>query len=208
MSTVTSTPGPTLTPTDLGVGARLTLLPADGDLVDVLGRALATADGMRVEIGSDEVSTLVRGAEDDVLLFVHHVIAAAARVAGHVVAHVHLSRGCPGEVACGLPDDAVLAYVDAPELPATGLRAAAHWALYPLDDGRPGHPGDHMRAIEQAVAVARTRATVSSERFVTRLDGDLAEVLGAVAAGWLAAGRHVRHVVAHATVSVGSPPRR
>jgi len=204
MSTVTSTPRTDLTPIDLGVGARFSLHPATDD---VAGAALAAADRTRVDVRTDDLSTLVRGSEHDVLVFVHHVVAAAARVSGHVVAHVHLSRGCPGEVACTLPDDAVLADVDAPELPVTGLRAAAHWALYPLDDGRPGHVGDHMRAIEQAVAVARTRATVSPEHFVTRLDGDLAEVLGAVAAGWLAAGRHVRHVVAHATVSVGSPTR-
>ncbi|MGY4642966.1 YkoF family thiamine/hydroxymethylpyrimidine-binding protein [Cellulomonas sp. URHB0016] len=202
MSTATTASGQALTPTDLGVGARFSLHPATGGLVDVA----AAADRSGLEVTVDDLSTLVRGTESDVLLFVHHVVAAGARVAGHVVAHVQLSRGCPGEVACGLADHAVLADVEPPELPATGLRAAAHWALYPLDDGRVGHPGDHMRAIEQAVAVARTRATVSPEHFVTRLDGDLAEVLGAVAAGWLAAGRHVRHVVAHAVVSVTSTP--
>lgn len=205
MSTVTSTSRTAPTPTDLGVGARLSLHPSGG-VGTVLADALAAADPSGVEVTPDDVSTLVRGSEADVLTFVHQVVATAARLAGHAVAHVHLSRGCPGEVACELPDDAVLAWADAPELPATGLRTTAHWALYPLDDGRPGHPGDHMRAIEQAVAVARTRATVSPERFVTRLDGDLADVLGAVAAGWLAAGRHVRHVVAHATVSVESAP--
>lgn len=190
---------------DLGVGARFSLHPASDDAVAVILDALAQADRHAVQVTTDDVSTLVRGTETDVVRFVHDVVAAAGRHGTHVVAHVQLSRGCPGEVACTLPDDVVLAAVDAPELPPTGLRAAAHWALYPLDDGHEGRPGDHMRAIEQAIAVARSRATVAPEHFVTRLDGDLADVLGAVADAWLAAARHVRHVVAHVTVTLHSP---
>ena len=190
---------------DLGVGARFSLHPASDDAVAVILDALAQADRHAVQVTTDDVSTLVRGTETDVVRFVHDVVAAAGRHGTHVVAHVQLSRGCPGEVACTLPDDVVLAAVDAPELPPTGLRAAAHWALYPLDDGHDGRPGDHMRAIEQAIAVARSRATVAPEHFVTRLDGDLADVLTAVAAGWLEAARNVRHVVTHVTVSMHSP---
>ncbi|QHT56172.1 hypothetical protein GXP71_08825 [Cellulomonas sp. H30R-01] len=193
------------TAAELGVGARFSLHPASGDAVRVILDALAHADRDRVTVTTDDVSTLVRGTEHDVVRYVHDVLTAAGRDGTHVAAHVQLSRGCPGEVACALPDDVVLSAVAPPDLPPTGLRAAAHWALYPLDDGRPGHPGDHMRAIEQAIAVARARATVSASHFVTRLDGDLADVLGAVADAWLAAARHVRHVVAHVTITLHSP---
>ncbi|GCD20072.1 YkoF family thiamine/hydroxymethylpyrimidine-binding protein [Cellulomonas algicola] len=193
------------TAAELGVGARFSLHPASDDAVRVILDALAHADRDRVTVTTDDVSTLVRGTEHDVVRYVHDVLAAAGRDGTHVAAHVQLSRGCPGEVACALPDDVVLSAVAPPDLPPTGLRAAAHWALYPLDDGTPGHPGDHMRAIEQAIAVARARAAVSASHFVTRLDGDLADVLGAVADAWLAAARHVRHVVAHVTITLHSP---
>ncbi|AEE46508.1 YkoF family thiamine/hydroxymethylpyrimidine-binding protein [Cellulomonas fimi] len=193
------------TAADLGIGARFSLHPAADDAGAAVLDALAAADRSAVDVVTDDVSTLVRGTEADVVRFVHDVVAAAGRPGRHVVAQVHLSRGCPGEVACATADDVVLAPVVVPDLPATGLRAAAHWALYPLDDGTAGRPGDHMRAIEQAVAVARTRAVVTPSTFVTRLDGDLADVLGAVVDGWLAAARHVRHVVAHATITLHSP---
>jgi hypothetical protein len=207
MSTPVTAPErhPAATAADLGVGARFSLHPASDDAVRVILDALASADRERVTVTTDDVSTLVRGTEQDVVRYVHDVLAAAGRHGTHVAAHVQLSRGCPGEVACALPDDVVLSAVAPPDLPPTGLRAAAHWALYPLDDGTPGHPGDHMRAIEQAIAVARARATVSASHFVTRLDGDLADVLGAVADAWLAAARHVRHVVAHVTITLHSP---
>ncbi|WP_315099165.1 YkoF family thiamine/hydroxymethylpyrimidine-binding protein [uncultured Cellulomonas sp.] len=187
--------------TALGIGARISLHPHCDDYVEVITSALAAADPSRVEVRTDDVSTLLRGTEHDVLRFVHEVLAAAGETRWHVVAHVQLSRGCPGEVSCELPDDALLEAVDVPELLPTGLPASAHWALYPLDDTG----GDHLAHIMNAVAAAGARATTTPEHFVTRLDGDLADVLTAVATGWLEAARYVRHVVAHVTVSMHSP---
>jgi len=143
----------------------------------------------------------VRGGEADVVRYVYDVLAAAGETRWHVVAHVLLSRGCPGEVACELPDDALLDSVPVPDLATTGLAASAHWALYPLDDTG----GDHLGHIMTAIGTAGSAATTTPEHFVTRLDGDLADVLTAVAAGWLEAARHVRHVVTHVTVSMHSP---
>ena len=187
--------------TDLGIGARLTVHPHCDDFVEVITSALAAADGSRVQVRTDDVSTLVRGSEADVVRYVHEVLAAAGATRYHVVAHVLLSRGCPGEVSCDLPDDALLGAVAVPDLPRTGLRASAHWALYPLDDTG----GDHLDQILTAVDAARARVDVTSEHFVTRLDGDLADVLTAVADGWLGTAQHVRHVVSHVTVSLHSP---
>ena len=56
-----------------------------------------------------------------------------------------------------------------------------------------------------AIGTAGSRVGAPSEHFVTRLDGDLSDVLTAVAAGWLGAARHVRHVVTHVTLSMHSP---
>ncbi|MBO3083967.1 YkoF family thiamine/hydroxymethylpyrimidine-binding protein [Cellulomonas fengjieae] len=187
--------------TDLGVGARFSLHPHCDDYVEVITSALAAADATRVDVRTDDVSTFVRGEEADVIRYVHAALAAAGGTRWHVVAHVLLSRGCPGEVACELPDDVLLDAVGVPELPPTGLSASAHWALYPLDDSGT----DHLAQIMEAIGTAGSRATASPEHFVTRLDGDLSDVLTAVAAGWLEAARHVRHVVTHVTVSMHSP---
>lgn len=199
------------TPAQLGVGARLSLHPMTSGFVDVILGALAAGDTSRLEVATDDVSTFVRGTEADVLTYLRDVIAAAAPEGVHTVAQVLLSRGCPGEVACELPDDVVLSPVELPGLAPTGLRASAHWALYPLDDGGPAadgtaRRGDHMAGIYAAIERARERGTLTrGEHFVTRLDGDLADVLATVADGWLLVGREVRHVTTHVTISLGSP---
>ncbi|WP_136519535.1 YkoF family thiamine/hydroxymethylpyrimidine-binding protein [Cellulomonas telluris] len=183
----------------LGVGARVSVHPHRDDFAPVLLAALDALDRTGVDVVTDDVSTLVRGPEPDVLRAVVALVAAVARGGGHVVAHVHLSRGCPGEVACDLGDDVALAPVDLPLPAPVGLPASAHWALYPL-----GVHG-HLDAVLAAVEEAGTRVRVTPEHYVTRLDGDLADVLGAVALAWARTGEHVRHVVTHVTVSVGSP---
>lgn len=183
----------------LGVGARVSVHPHRDDFADVLLGALAALDRTGVEVATDDVSTLVRGPEADVLRVVVDLVTAVARAGGHVVAHVHLSRGCPGEVACDLGDEVVLAPVDLVPPAPVGVPASAHWALYPLGvDG-------HLDAVLAAVDEAGARVRVTSEHYVTRLDGDLADVLGTVALAWARTGEHVRHVVTHVTVSVGSP---
>ncbi len=196
---------PRLTPAELGIGARVSLHPHRDDFVDVIVGALDSVADDDVSLTTDDVTTFVRGTEDAVVRCVRDLILAAGRVGGHVVAHVLLSRGCPGEVDCTLDDESVLFAGAVPALPPTGVRAAAHWALYPLDDGGPGRTGDHMAAIAAAVEGARARVDVTPEHLVTRLDGDLADVLSTVAAGWLGAASTVRHVVTHVTIALASP---
>lgn len=210
-------------PREYGVGARFSIFPMTDDFVDVILGALASAarpPGLQVE--TDDVSTFVAGAEADVGRFLRDVVALAADAAGgrHLAAHVLLSRGCPGEVTCAAelggrpwaPDEL-------PVLPPTGHRAAAHWSLYPLadpdptrgggaaatDDGdRAGSP--HMEVIEAAVARARADGTYAgSGHFVTRLEGDVAAVLGTALGAWVHAGAEVQHVVTHLTLSIDSP---
>lgn len=190
----------------VGVGLRFTLLPAADDVVPVVLGSLAVGAAAvpEVEVVTDDVSSLVRGREQDLVRYLVAVLAHAATVtpSGHVVASVHLSRGCPGEVGgqdlCavdgGLPDVAPV------RLEPTGLRAAAHWALYPLGTT------DAMGPIERAIARAGVAGTLARpEHFVTRLEGDLADVLATVVDTWTGVGREVAHVVTHATVSLGSP---
>ncbi|WP_159621276.1 YkoF family thiamine/hydroxymethylpyrimidine-binding protein [Ruania rhizosphaerae] len=192
-------------PDAYGIGARFSLHPMTDSFIDVILGALDAADSTDLTITTDDVSTHVRGREDRILAYLTEAIAHAGRTGTHTVAHVLLSRGCPGEVACEIADGAAYA-PQVPQvrrsLPATGVHASAHWALYPLDD----EGTDHMAGIYAAIDYAKQLGVFTgSEHYVTRLDGDLADVLGAVVAGWLLVGADVRHVTTHVTVSVNSP---
>ncbi|SEE93838.1 YkoF family thiamine/hydroxymethylpyrimidine-binding protein [Ruania alba] len=190
-------------PDAYGTGARFSLHPMTDSFIDVILGALDAADTDGLTLTTDDVSTFVRGPENRLLSYLTETIAHAGRTGVHTVAHVLLSRGCPGEVACEVADGAAYA----PEVPhptaATGLQASAHWALYPLEDGA---NADHMAGIYAAIENAKQLGVYSgSEHYVTRLDGDLADVLAAVVAGWLLVGADVRHVATHVTVSLNSP---
>ncbi len=202
------------TPEQLGVGMRLSVHPHCDDFEEVILGALADvmtaglSDDLLVE--TDEVSTYVGArtelAEEQLARFASALIAAASRRcgAGHVVAHILLSRGCPGEVSCQLaPTD--LPTTAPVALEPTGIRAAAQWSLYPLLDGGSG-VGDHMAHIEAAIAAAQARGVAArANHYATKLTGDLAEVLVTAVDAWAQVGTVVPHVVTHLTVSVGSP---
>ncbi|WNB86570.1 YkoF family thiamine/hydroxymethylpyrimidine-binding protein [Cellulomonas sp. ATA003] len=202
------------TPARLGIGARFSLHPHTGDFVDVIFGALADAadagltDGLVLE--TDDVSTYVGAvdapAEQRIVGYLAGVLAAASRRTGggHVVAHVLLSRGCPGEVTCDLTVTGLPAAAPV-EIAPTGVAATAQWSLYPLLDGG-SDAGSHMAPIEAAIERARARGTATgSVHYATRLTGDIAEVLATAADAWAEVGAHVPHVVTHLTVSVGSP---
>ncbi len=195
------------TPAELGVGARFSVAVMHPDFASIILGALASADRSDITVESDDVSTVVRGSEQRVLEFLSAVIAGAAFGGHHVSASVLLSRGCPGELACAIDAEALATAAVPPVLPPTGVRAAAHWSLYPLDDGTTGAATpDHMRDIYAAIDHAKTLGTYTGGvNFATRLDGDLADVLATIAAGWVLVGRRVQHVVSHATLSINSP---
>lgn len=216
------TPGPAVdaapdspshpTPAELGVGARITLSVMSSDYVRVITGALAetSADGLTVE--TDPVSTRVAGPEQRIAEYLSDLVAAAARSGEHVSATVMLSRGCPGEVTCDLPADQPFPAAPPVALPPTGVHAVAQWALYPLADqplaqGPDGvRQPDHMRDIYAAIEQARATGTVvGSDHYVTRLAGDVADILSTVVFAWVAVGRTVRHVTSHVTLSVNSP---
>jgi hypothetical protein len=202
-------PSPTPTPTEFGVGARITLCVMRDDFVDVIAAALAAAStgDADVVVETGDVSTLVSGDEQALVRYASELIAAAGRSGAHVSAVLHFSRGCPGEVVCELPGGAGPRRAELPTADPTGVRATAEWALYPLDDSaRDGVEPDHMRDIEAAVDLARRTGTFrGSQHFVTRLEGDVADVVATVAAGWVLVGRSVQHVTSHVTLSIASP---
>jgi hypothetical protein len=200
-----SEPAPVLapstpTPGEFGVGARITLAVMRDDFADVIVAALAETDTSGLVTESDEVSTFVGGDEQSIVRFLVHLVARAAATGAHVSATIAFSRGCPGEVSCGtgLTRESAV-----PTAPRTGLNAAAQWALYPLSDAP---SADHMRDIYAAIDYAKQNGTYAGSRhFVTDLRGDLADVIGTAAAGWVLVGRTVAHVTSHLTVSLNSP---
>jgi hypothetical protein len=213
MTTTTTTADQRATPEQLGIGMRLSVHPHCDDFVDVIlgaledARVSGAADGL--ETVTDEVSTYVAASgdapEQRLVRYAAEVLAAAHRRCGdgHVVAHVLLSRGCPGEATCDLTVRALPA-AEPVDLPAAGVAAAAQWSLYPLLDG--GDTSDHMSHIEAAIDASRSRGVASEPaHYATLLRGDLTEVLATAADAWAAVGREVPHVVTHLTVSVGSP---
>lgn len=211
MSTVHQTAAGATT-RELGIGARFSIHPHSDDFADVILGALDDAEQAGLTEGltlqTDVVSTYVGATdapgEERLVRYLAAVVAAASRRTGggHVVAHVLLSRGCPGERTCdlsvtGLPTPAPV------DVEPTGVAAAAQWSLYPLLDGG---DGDHMAHIEAAIAAARRRGTAAeAAHYATMLTGDVAEVLATAADAWAAVGAQVPHVTTHLTVSVGSP---
>lgn len=197
---------PTLSPQEYGVGARFTLSVYDSDYVAVILGALAGADPAGLEIQTDDISTFVAGAEQRILEYLCDVIARAADSGAHLSAGILLSRGCPGELQCALPPGTAALGAAPVALPPAGVRARAHWSLYPLLDGG---GDDHMTPIHQAIEHAKAEAAYSgSDHYATRLDGDLAAVLATAANAWIEVGRTVQHVVTHLTVSINSPTLR
>lgn len=203
-----------LSPSQYGVGARFTLSVYDSNYVEVILDALAAADASGLEIETGDISTFVGGGEQRILEFLCAVVARAAQSGAHLSASILLSRGCPGELQCELPQG-VSALGAAPvQLDRTGIRARSHWSLYPLLDDGPGPgsdsdggaAGDHMTPIMAAIERAKERGIYSgSDRFATRLDGDLSDVLETVANTWIDVGSSVQHVVTHLVVSINSP---
>jgi hypothetical protein len=199
--------GAALTPERLGVGARFSLFPMTDDFVAVILGALDGVHRDELEIRTGDVSTYLSGSEQRITEFLTATLAAAARTTstGHVAASVLLSRGCPGEEASELSAGTL---PPAPPVPAappvqvapTGMDAVAHWSVYPVACA------DAMAAVSAAINVARDAGTYAgSERHVTRLAGDLAEVVATVTNGWLAAATASAQVTTHATISIGSP---
>lgn len=201
---------PTPTPEQLGIGMRVSVHPHCDNFVEVILGALddvASAGHARgLRVCTDPVGTHLSArdqpAEQLLAQYLISLVGAAHRrsAGGHVVAHVLLSRGCPGEVSCDL-QVAGLSRATRVELAPAGLRASAAWSLYPLATGDAS-----IDVIYRAIERARARGTVSDGmHFATRLDGDLADVVATAVDAWAEVGESISHVVTHLTLSVGSP---
>ncbi|MGO2535328.1 MAG: YkoF family thiamine/hydroxymethylpyrimidine-binding protein [Brachybacterium tyrofermentans] len=199
---------PTATPLGFGVGARVSAAVMADDYASLLRGILSRLDDTGLVRETGDVSTYVGGHEAHLQRYLIDLAEDLARTEHHATISVLLSRGCPGEVACELPGGAGPRGVEVLEPRRTGRYASAEWALYPLADQvlADGTLPDHMRDIYAAIDRARELGTFrGSEHFVTRLEGDVGDVLATAIAGWLLVGRSVQHVTSHLTISLNSP---
>lgn len=184
------------------VGCRFSLYPMTDDFVRVILSSLDQAKRDGLQVDTDDVSTYVTGDEDTMLSFVQDVLVAASRQIQHVVCTLLLSRGCPGEEECEIDPSAPWPEPHVRRTPGapTGVRAAAHFSLYPLGIE------NYMDVIYREIGrIKQSGVFARGEHFASRLEGDISEVLGAIQDCWDRAEAETRHVVAHATISVGSP---
>lgn len=193
-------------PLRFGVGARVTVAVMSDRFVEVVLDALRRTDTTGLTVQTGDVSTYLGGSEPQLLRALTGLAETVAATGLHASITIHLSRGCPGEAVCELPGGAGPRAVVVPEGRRTGRFAAAEWALYPLADTAGAQEADHMRDILAAIELAKSNGTYrASEHFVTRLEGDLGDVIATALAGWVVVGRSVQHVTSHLTISVNSP---
>src|SRR5699024_654126 len=171
---------PAATPLGFGVGARVTAAVMADDYARVLVGILSRLDQTGLVRETGDVSTYLGGHETSLQ---RYLIVPAADVAdtGHQCTFSVTSwRGDPAVVVSELPGGAGPHRTDVPAPRRTGRYASGEWSLYPLADqvSADGTAPDHMRDIHAAIENARERGTFrGSEHFVTRLEGDVGEVI-------------------------------
>ena len=68
--------------------------------------------------------------------------------------------------------------------------------------------GDILNGVGLRMAAGEVVVVVGSDHYVTRLAGDVADILTTVVGAWQSVGRTVQHVTTHVTLSVNSPSLR
>ncbi|MBE0580849.1 YkoF family thiamine/hydroxymethylpyrimidine-binding protein [Devosia sp.] len=199
-------------------GAQISLYPMAGDFVGIILGALTALDPYRerLQVDTDDLSTLLVGAPEVVFPAMRDLFVAAARSGEHCVLHATLSRGCPGE-----PDDAIChttqyggphepleqrktAALDAVgTAPVTAMQAAAQFSLYVMGTD------DHMDEIYGCIDFLKQSGVFGrAKNFCTRLDGDAGAVFAAIEAALCRFGPPQGHVTIDLTVSANSPTPR
>jgi uncharacterized protein YqgV (UPF0045/DUF77 family) len=184
-------------------GARFSLYPMTDRYVPVILDSIAGLRETGLEVETDDVSTFIGGDRDTVFAELERVFAAAARSGEHVAITLLLSHGCPGETFCEATGEVLAPRSARPTTAKSGVTVSAQWSLYPL-----GSAG-YMDVIYREIARTKTAGVFGrGAHFVSALNGDLSDVLGAIRNSFDAACADVGHVVAHATISANSPTRR
>lgn len=192
------------------LGAQYSLYPMTGDFIAVILQAVKPLQRYkdRLDIETDDVSTTLIGSADALFDALFESFTVAARVPGHLVMNLTLSRGCPGEPddpRCVVPARSLGAAATAlarvgVRRPATGIVAASQIALYPM--GR----ADYMDDIAACIGAAKAAGTYANgKHFCSKLRGDISDVFATIERSFLDFSPPEGHVVLTAIVSKGSP---
>ncbi|SES64371.1 YkoF family thiamine/hydroxymethylpyrimidine-binding protein [Thorsellia anophelis] len=196
-----------ITHNNFGIGARFTVNVMSDDYISIILSALENTPKKDVDVITDPVSTYVTGNEQAICEYICSVIHKIASSHHHVSVSLMLSRGCPGEVTCQLPDDTLFTSNQSITLAPTGINVLAQWSLYPLIDTIKDNYS-HMTDIYSAIEYTKQKKIYKrSHHYVTELQGDLSAIIETIASGWLMVGRTVQHVTTHATISINSPSK-
>lgn len=183
-------------------GARFSIYPMTDRYVPVIVEAIRGLGHHGLEVETDDVSTFLGGDRNAIWTSLEDAFATAARTGEHVVMSAQVSHGCPGETYC--EPDPRTGTADAPIVrPGAGVPVACQWSLYPL--GVPDYMDVIYREIDRTKQAGVFR---KGAHFVSRLDGDLSEVLTAIRRSFDEACGSVGHVAAHLTLSANSPTGR
>ena len=183
-------------------GARFSLYPMTDRFVPVILHAIEGLRETGLDVETDDVSTFLGGDVPAVFEALERTFARAASSGEHVVMTVLFSHGCPGE---STPDETVIGNAAVIQ---TGpedrkVRVACQWSLYPLE------VQNHMQVIYREIGRTKEAGVFTrGQHFVSRLDGELSAVLGAIRASVESASANGDHIVAHATIAANSPSLR
>jgi uncharacterized protein YqgV (UPF0045/DUF77 family) len=184
-------------------GARISLYPMTDRYVPIIQNAIKGLDETGLEVETDDMSTFIGGDRDQVFAQLERVFAAAALTGEHVVMTVLLSHGCPGETYCEATGEVRPPRTAPPARSRSGVIVTCQWSLYPLGID------SYMDVIYREIDRTRKAGVFTrGQHFVSTLQGDLTETLGAVRASFDAACADAGHVVVHATFSANSPTGR
>lgn len=206
-------------------GAQISLYPMADNFVQIILGSLSALDPYRprFRIETDDLSTLIVGAPQDLFPAMRDLHVAASRNSVHCVLHATISRGCPGEqpssalctpIAGGRGhgstapisarvEEALANVASAPEL---GQVVAAQFSLYPLGGGGSGH--HHMDEIYGCIDfLERSGCFGRAKNFCTTLRGDAGLVFATLAEAFLRFGSPDGHLAIDLTVSANSPSK-
>lgn len=180
------------------VGFRFSLHPMSGNFIKIIKGALNRTDTSNVWMHTDDVSTVIRGKQNQVFNVAKAIALHAAKTGEHVALSGTFSIGCPGDSE----GDAYLEKSD--ELPnqdATPQYVSSQFALYPMNNPA------YMEVIYREIDRAKAHGVFNeSMHYASGIHGDIHDVFAFYEESFThARSEEHRHLVMTLSMSINSP---